>query len=346
MATERKEIAMNRSGRNLSTVGIVLLVLALTLVSCGSALAKTTIKVAGISPVEYRSTQSLYRIAEKVKEQTSGRIEMKVFPMNQLGDYTQVFEEIRRGTIEMGLIFLPSQFDVTLELGSMPFLAENYTQIREVLSPGAFVCDTLDAALDKLGVKQLRIFGEGFIGLGSTKMPEKPIDPKADKGLLVRVAPVAVYKYMAEDMGFRTTTIPYADTYSAIQTGVCDGWIGGSSQINYQVFGDVIKYYVAYDSLFDQTTMMINKKFWEGLSDGDRKIIQDAVDVEADLSFELCAQEDGDYLNKMKERGIEVITFSDAEKAEMARYIRVQTWPKLKERLGDELIDRLMEAYQ
>lgn len=336
----------NGTGRKLFATVTALLALSLVLGTFGPAQAKTTIKVAGISPVEYRSTQSLYRIAEKVKEQTDGRIEMRIFPMNQLGDYTQVFEEIRRGTIEMGLIFLPSQFDVTLELGSMPFLAENYSQIRQALSPGAFVCDTLDAALDKLGVKQLRIFGEGFIGLGSKKEPENPTDPKADKGLLVRVAPVAVYKYMAEDMGFRTTTIPYADTYSAIQTGVCDGWIGGSSQINYQVFGDVIKYYVAYNSLFDQTTMMINKKLWEELSEEDRKIISDAVDVEADLSFELCEQEDADYLAKMEERGIEVITFTDAEKAEMARYIRAQTWPKLKERLGDDLIDRLMEAYQ
>lgn len=336
-----------KKARRLLYLGAALLLA--TTVMAGTApvaSAKTTIKVAGISPVEYRSTQSLYRIAEKVKERTGGRVEMKVFPMNQLGDYTQVFEEIRRGTIEMGLIFLPSQFDVTLELGSMPFLAENYTQIRQALSPGAFVCDTLDAALDKLGVKQLRIFGEGFIGLGSTKKPEKPMDPKADKGLLVRVAPVAVYKYMAEDMGFRTTTIPYADTYSAIQTGVCDGWIGGSSQINYQVFGDVIKHYVAYDSLFDQTTMMVNKKLWEDLSEEDRTIIQEAVDIEADLSFQLCQQEDGDYLAKMRERGIEVTTFTDAEKAEMARYIRSRTWPKLKERLGDDLVDRLMEAYQ
>ena len=336
-----------KKARRLLYLGAALLLAATVMAGTAPvASAKTTIKVAGISPVEYRSTQSLYRIAEKVKERTGGRVEMKVFPMNQLGDYTQVFEEIRRGTIEMGLIFLPSQFDVTLELGSMPFLAENYTQIRQALSPGAFVCDTLDAALDKLGVKQLRIFGEGFIGLGSTKKPEKPMDPKADKGLLVRVAPVAVYKYMAEDMGFRTTTIPYADTYSAIQTGVCDGWIGGSSQINYQVFGDVIKHYVAYDSLFDQTTMMVNKKLWEDLSEEDRTIIQEAVDIEADLSFQLCQQEDGDYLAKMRERGIEVTTFTDAEKAEMARYIRAQTWPKLKERLGDDLVDRLMEAYQ
>ena len=58
------------------------------------------IKVAGISPIEYRSTEGLYRIAEKVEEATKGRIKMDVFPMNQLGDYTQVFQEIQRGTID------------------------------------------------------------------------------------------------------------------------------------------------------------------------------------------------------------------------------------------------------
>ncbi len=32
-----------------------------------------------------------------------------------------------------------------------------------------------------------------------------------------------VYKLAAEAMGYRTVTIPYADVYQSMQTGVCEG---------------------------------------------------------------------------------------------------------------------------
>lgn len=304
-----------------------------------------TIKVASIQPVEHRSTKALERIKEKVETGTDGRIEIKLYPANQLGDYTQVFEEIRKGTIEAGLIFVPSQFDTTLELGSLPYLAENYEQIRKELSPGSFVCDTVEASLEKLGVKQIRIFAEGFVGYGTSKMPEDPADPSVDKGILVRVPSLAVYKQNAEDLGFRTTTIPYADTFSAMQTGVCDGWVGGSPQINYQVFGDVIKYYLPYNCNFDQTAFLVNLELWNSLSTEEQQLFVDAVNEEADQSFESCKEEDEKYLKEMRDKGIEIYEFTDDELKQLAEYSRSTTWPKLKDRFGEDLINNLLESY-
>lgn len=306
---------------------------------------KITMKVASIQPVDHRSNKSLERVKEKVEAGADGRIELKLYPVNQLGDYTQVFEEIRKGTIEAGLIFVPSQFDPTLELGSLPYLAENYEQIRKELSPGSFVCDTIETALEDLGVKQIRIFAEGFIGYGTSKMPKDPADPSVDKGILVRVAPLAVYKESAGDLGFRTTTIPYADTFSAMQTGVCDGWVGGSPQINYQVFGDVIKYYLPYNCFFDQTAFLVNLDLWNSLSAEEQQLFIDAIDIEADESFASCEAEDEKYLEEMKDKGIEIFEFTDEELEQLAVYSRNTTWPKFKDRFGEELINDLLEAY-
>jgi TRAP-type C4-dicarboxylate transport system substrate-binding protein len=314
---------------------------------CGTTVcAKDTLvmKVAGISPLEYRSTLGLNRIAEKVKNATDGRIEMDIFPMNQLGDYTQVFEEIQRGTIEMGLIFIPSQYDVMLEIGSLPFLAESYEDMRDQLSPGSYVYSIIDEAISKLGIKFLRIYGEGFVGVGSAKKPENHADPKADKGMLIRVAPLAVYKETSQDMGYRTTSIPYADTYSAIQTGVCDGWIGGSSQINYQVFRDVINYYTPYNCLFDQTGFLINQELWDSLSPEDQKIISEAVDYEADKSFADCKAEDEKYIKMMAEEGIEILNLTPEQTKALAEHIRNVTWPKLEKKFGKDVLDKVKES--
>jgi TRAP-type C4-dicarboxylate transport system substrate-binding protein len=302
------------------------------------------IKVAGISPIEYRSTKGLYRIAEKVDEATDGKIKMDVFPMNQLGDYTQVFQEIQRGTIEMGLIFIPSEYDVMLEIGSLPFLADNYDDMRDQLSPGSYVYSLIDEAIAKLGIKLLRINGEGFIGIGSAKKPENYADPKADKDTLIRIAPLTVYRETAQDMGYRTTSIPYADTYSAIQTGVCDGWIGGSSEINYQVFKDVINYYIPYNCLFDQTAFLINQELWDSLSADEQKIIQDAVDIEADLSFKDWQAIDEENMKLMTDYGIEILEFTSEEREALAEHIRNTTWPKLEDKFGKDVLDKVKES--
>ncbi len=303
-----------------------------------------TLKVAGISPEEYRGTQGLYRIKEAVESGTDGRIEMDIFPMNQLGDYTQVFEEIQRGTIEMGLIFIPSHFDVMLELGSLPFLAADAMQLKEQLSPGAFVFDTLHDTLDRFGVKLLRIHGDGYIGIGTRRPPAAPLDPSVDKDMLIRAAPLAVYTDTAGDMGYRTTTIPYADTYSAIQTGVVDGWIGGSANINYHVFRDVIRYYIPYNALFDQTAFLINKNLWESFSENDRRVIMDAVNREADQSFIDSATEDEMYMDMMRERGIEIIEVSDSDRAALAAHIRATTWPRFEAKFGSETLNKVLES--
>jgi len=259
--------AISMSGRSRAFCILGVFVLAAVLFSAGITplYAKPmTLKVAGISAPEYRGTKSLYTIKEIVEKETEGRIVLDIFPASQLGDYTQVFEEIRRGTIEMGLIFLPSQFDLMLEVGSLPFLAGTGEGMQEQLSPGSVVYDIIEKSLDKLGVNLLRIYGDGFVGVGLAKEPKNPLKAGMTKDAMIRVAPLAVYKETAEDLGFRTTSIPYADTYSAIQTGVCDGWIGGSSQINYLSFRDVIKFYVPYNCLFDQTAYIVGKKVWTG----------------------------------------------------------------------------------
>jgi TRAP-type transport system periplasmic protein len=331
----------------------LLLVLALVIVapafSAGQREAEEdtlSMRVAGISPEDYRSTQGLYRIKDAVESGTDGRIELDVFPMNQLGDYTQVFEEIRRGTIEMGLIFIPSQFDVKLELGSLPYLADDAMQLMEVLSPGSYVFDSIYETLDGLGVKLLRINGEGFIGIGATKRPAAPLDPTVDKDMLIRAAPLAVYTDTAGDLGYRTTTIPYADTYSAIQTGVVDGWIGGSANLNYHVFRDVIDYYIPYNALFDQTAFLINKDLWESLSAADQDVIMAAVNAEADKSFVDSANEDEEYMDMMRAEGIEIIEITDAERAVLAEHVRENTWPNFVDKFGQATLDRVLDSVQ
>ncbi len=313
----------------------------------GSAGQEETIKIrfAGQHPVDHMATASLERIKEAIAEKSDGRIEITLYPANQMGDYTQVYEEIMRGTIDMALISIPSQYDPRLEIGFIPYIAENYEAIKEVFAVDSYLFNEVSGLHSNLGVKFLGFFGEGFGGVGSSKLPDEPANFNVDKGLLVRVPPMDVFKFGAEDLGFRTTTIPYAETYAALQTGVADGWVGGPPNLNYLWFRDVIDYFLAYNNSFESTSFVMNDELFNELSPEDQKIIAEAIKEESEKSFDLAKQDEEKYKQMLRDEGIEVIEFTNEELKAMAENARKTTWPKLTDRLTEELVNGLKESY-
>ena len=96
-----------------------LLALSLVLVAGSAFAAEITLKFAGQNPADHPATLLMEEIAAEVAEKSGGRIEIKVYPMNQLGDYTLVYEELIRGTIDMSCTSVPSQFDPRLDRKSV-----------------------------------------------------------------------------------------------------------------------------------------------------------------------------------------------------------------------------------
>ncbi|MDD4160455.1 MAG: C4-dicarboxylate ABC transporter substrate-binding protein, partial [Synergistaceae bacterium] len=62
--------------------------------------APVVLKFAGQSPPDHFATASMKEIAKEVAQKTNDRIQIKVYPASQLGDYSLVYEELIRGTVE------------------------------------------------------------------------------------------------------------------------------------------------------------------------------------------------------------------------------------------------------
>lgn len=334
---------------------VLILGLAILVSGCGTeekpdessepVVEKVSIRIAGQSSMDNPDTQALYTLQEKVTADSNGSIEMTVYPANQLGDYTQVYEEIMRGTIDMALISVAPTYDDRLLLCYLPFIAENYTEVKRLYAPDGFMYNTFEEIHGGLGVKFLGFYGEGLGGIGSAKMPVAPLDETVDKGILLRVPGIESIKLSAEAMGYRTTSIPYAEVYTSMQTGVCDGWLGGPASLNWTGFRDVIKYYLQTNSWFEVTFFLINKDFWDSLSPEHQKVIKDATDEASLKSFNMAEELNNGYMDQMRDHGIEVITFTDEELHEVAKKNREAVWPKIEDKIGKELIEELMKQY-
>ncbi|MGI5857542.1 MAG: TRAP transporter substrate-binding protein DctP [Candidatus Merdivicinus sp.] len=289
---------------------------------------------------------ALERIAADLNEQSGGKIEVKLYPSSQLGDYTLTYEDLMRGSVDFALIPIPSEYDPKLEMNFVPYMVTDYSQMESAYGPDSYFYKEYGGIHENLGVKLLGLYVEGLIGFGLTQLPDSYADPAAFKGLMIRCPAIEVYNLVTEDMGYSATTIPYADLYSALQTGVVDGWIGGTPQLNYTDFKDVIKYYVDYNVFAENIGFFMSLDVFNSLPAEYQTMIQDAFMKEAINSYAVAEQLDNEALSKMEEYGIEIVRLTDEQRAAYAKSIQEKTWPRLYKNIGEETLKKLVEAVQ
>jgi len=302
------------------------------------AAPEITLKFAGQSPADHPASVLMNELAKEVAAKTKGRIEVKVYPANQLGDYTLVYEELIKGTIEMACISVPSQFDPRLELVYINGFLRDYNDVKKIFAPNAWLFKKMDELNNRLGVKLGGFFIEGMIGTATTKPANKPLDPSVKKGVLVRVPNMDVYKLAADAMGYRTVTIPYADVYQSLQTGVAEGVNGFSVVAAYTMLRDVIKYWYNTNYSLECLNIMISGKTWAKLSPADQKVLQEAINHLAAKSIVIAKQTDEKYMQLMRDKGIKVYTYSAKELNPIAKAC-ASTWPMLEKKMTKELMD-------
>ncbi|WP_418445582.1 TRAP transporter substrate-binding protein DctP [Cloacibacillus evryensis] len=313
----------------------------LVLLLCGSRSAQAAplvLKFAGQNPPDHFATVSMRDIAKEVEKNTNGRIQIKVFPANQLGDYSLVYEELIRGTIEMAAISFPSQFDSRMDLIYVHGYTSSYAQVAKVYDPNGWFFKKMDEFNKALGVKLLGMYLEGMVGMGTVKEMRDPLNPKVDHGVLLRIPNMDVFKTALEGSKYRTISIPFADVYQSMQTGVCDGDTGYSIVAAYTALGDVIKHWYNLNKNTECLGIMISAKVWDKLSNDDKKVLQAAVNKQTALSIKNAEANDKKFLELMRKKGIKVHTYT-TEQLRPLMDAFAATWGQLDQSKGKELMD-------
>lgn len=302
------------------------------------AAPEMVLKFAGQNAADHPATKLMNDIAKEIGEKTSGRIEVKVYPANQLGDYSLVYEEQIRGTIDMSCISVPSQFDPRMELIYINGYVSDYEDAKKVFAQDGWLFGKMNEYNERLGVKLLGFFVEGMIGTGTTKPAKDPLNPAVKQDVLIRVPNMDVYKLAAEAMGYTTVTIPYADVYQAIQTGVVNGVNGYPVAAAYTALGDVLKYWYMTNYSVEVLNFMISGISWAKIKPEDQAVIKDVLARATTSSIENAKNVDEHYMSLMKEKGIQVFTYSKEELAPIMK-ASASTWPKLEKNMTKELMD-------
>lgn len=298
------------------------------------------LRLASDAPLEHIATGLNEEACELVKERTDGRVEIEYFPASQLGGYETVYEEIVRGTIDLGQITIPDALDARLGAAYVPYYAKSFDEAKILYAPDSYLSGVIGGLTEQNGVKFLGTVLEGFIGMAFVSEPNAMTTPGTNKKVKTRSPAMATFRVAQEDLGFNPITVPYAEVPTAIQTKVVDGWVGGTPNINYAWVGQVIKFmYVNYIHA-EATSYVVSEKTLAKLTPEDAETVVKVFQEQSVKSFDLAQENEENYKKKLADDyGVKVVEFTPEEVDTYANYVREKSWPKMEELLGKELMD-------
>ena len=318
----------------------LILALALALLLCQNALADVTWRMANQHPEGSIAAVADQEVCDAIYEATEGRVKIDLYLNNALCDYLSVFDEVMIGSIEMAHISTNEAYDSRLLGTFLPYLATGYNQLPKLYSPEGYLFNTLhDDIYSKLGIELMGFFCEGFDGVSSTTELKDAAVVGAEKGAMIRVPGMETFIECNKMLGFRTTTIPYSDTYTALQTGLCEGASGVPANLTYLNFRDVVKYFYDYQQIQEATSFLINKGAFDKLDPKDQEAIRKVIQDKCAESFKLAEDDENKYKDMLRAEGITVVEFTDEERAAFAEACHATVWPKLAKTFTQEFLD-------
>lgn len=294
---------------------------------------------------DHISYQVAQEIASEVNEATEGRVSIEIYPANQLGDWTQVYDELMMGSIDMAHSSVPETYDPRMGVGYFPYLATDFDELGGLFSNGSFLWESMGEMQAAQGVKFLGFFCEGLAGVATTK-PLQNADNLDSKGIKIRSAAMDVYLKPLAFMGFDTASINSSDTFAAIQTGVVDGYAGNTAMASYLNYRDIIDYYYVYNMSPEVTQLMMSQKTYDKLLPEDAAAIEKICNQKCMDSVKTAEVLEEEYYQKLSEEGIEIVRFTDEQLDYFATQVRENVWPQLAETYTPEFIEALQNSYK
>jgi tripartite ATP-independent transporter DctP family solute receptor len=231
------------------------------------------------------------RFARDVNEALKGRVEVRVFHSSQLGTDEQMIKGIRVAAPEMQL---PSTIMSTVEqrygVFEMPYIIVNRAHMK-MAAENREIQKALFDGLPARGIRLLGVWENGFRHITNNVRPI--VRPEDLKGIKLRV-PGGVWRVkMFQAYGANPSPMPFAEVYSALQSGVMDAQENPFPQIWSAKFHEVQKFLSLTGHVYTPAYLIVSEDFW-------RKLPKDVQETIAKIAWATgdFARSEGERLDR------------------------------------------------
>ncbi|MDB4830937.1 TRAP transporter substrate-binding protein DctP [Paracoccaceae bacterium] len=319
--------------------------LALSSLMVTASIADTVrLKLAGTYPATHFGHEIVENMVKEIEDAGVG-IKISYFPASQLGSGEELVEDAIRGNVDLVQAFIYAQTDPRLEMMNLPGLVTTFDELKSVYAnPESNMNKILAEIMDDLGLIYLGNTGEGLVGIVANKKPNDP-NGFGDKGMNIRVWSSEVAKKTTESLGYRTTTMNWAEVLPALQAGVIDGAICCTPEWAYSTFATagVGKYFIPVNTAIEASSFYASGKSWEKLNQEQRDVIRAAAQKAALAAIDKSWDRNEGFIDKLKEAGWEILEYNTEERAALVAHIQNNVWPDLADMIGQDIMDALTE---
>ncbi len=312
------------------------------------AYPKMEIKLAHAGVPGQPQTDGLERFCSLVKERSGGAITVQNFPGNQLGSDKDLMEQTKNGTIQIQLTAANLLADYPgwgpVGVFSMPYLLKGNTEqeiatnLTKVVNSPTFK-ELNDNASQQSGIRVMNMswwFGERHLTTKS-KSVAKPDDLK---GMKIRTMDTPLGKAALVALGASTTPVDIGELYSALQMGVVDGQENPINNIYARKFYEVQKYLSLTGHMAVSHVIIVNNKFYQGLTPEVRDLLDKAMVDAGKYNDELTFKANSEGLNALKEKGMSIVTVNKAEFEEKTKDV----WKSFEPSFGKGFYEKIKAA--
>ena len=265
--------------------------------------AEFTYKYANNLPVAHPMNQRAKEMADAIKAETNGRVEIQLFPSNQLGSDTDMLSQLRSGGIEFftlsGLIL--STLVPVASINGIGFAFPDYPAVWKAMDGelGQYVRNQIAKA--NL-VAMEKIWDNGF---RQTTSSTKPIQGPEDlKGFKIRVPVSPLWTSMYKAFDSAPASINFSEVYTALQTKVVDGQENPLAIIATAKLYEVQKYCSLTNHMWDGFWFLANRRAWERLPETLRTVVAKHVNAAGVKEREDVAQLNAGLQKELTDKGM------------------------------------------
>ncbi|HUN52572.1 MAG TPA: TRAP transporter substrate-binding protein [Candidatus Sulfotelmatobacter sp.] len=266
--------------------------------------APLTLRFAHFADEGHPANIAAKQFASQVEKRTGGAIKVNIFPNNQLGGPPEQAQQLKLGTIDMGL---PTQgqldkYDKAFAAVMLPFIFDNSEQVFRVLDGPAM--DWLAPLAEKQGFILLRNWDYGFRNVTNSVRPVNTPDDL--KGMKLRTPPELQIQASMEACGAVVQAIAFPELYLALSQKVVDGEENPIAVIYFNKFYEVQKYLAITRHIYNNMIHTVAAATWAKLSPEQQKIFREESTAAGNLMRKLIAEQEADQITKLGAGGMQI----------------------------------------
>ncbi|MCP3928984.1 MAG: TRAP transporter substrate-binding protein [Bacteroidetes bacterium] len=312
----------------------------LLLSSCSEQLSNSKILFLAHSlPTSHPVHQGMLFFQEKLAEKSEGELVLKIFPDGQLGSEREVVELLQIGSIAMTKVSaaVMSNFSPEYKVLGVPYLFRDKDHLFNVLEG-----ETGKKILE--GGSDYWLRGVCYYDAGSRSFytKNKPIRTPEDlNGLKIRVMNHQMSVDMVNALGGAATPMSFGELYTALQQGVVDGAENNPPSVVSSNHYEVCKYYTLDEHSAIPDVVLIGTKFWNKMSDQEKKWLQEAADESVVAQKKYWAESVKECFELLDKEGVEIIRpdkslFVDKSKSVLEEFSKDPKMKKLVEEIQNQ----------